>query len=253
MYYRVLFLGQKSFGEKCFKYLTKSEFKYVKICGLVSNSTMKNWWGSNNIFKLKNELPFIENNKRHTCLINKMIDDFNINTIISVQHPWILDSSILKKVNYNAFNFHNAKLPEYGGNKVCSHVILNNESEHYSTAHFIDDTVDKGDIIFQKKCKIESFDTSKSLFEKGEKMGFSLFKKVISYLENGDTFPRRKILGEGNFYSFNSLKGLKEIKNINDFSEVDKKSRAFYFDGFEPAYFLLNGKKFYIYPETKKY
>ena len=40
----------------------------------------------------------------------------------------------------------------------------------------------------------------------------------------------------------------KEIKNINNFKEVDKKSRACFFPFFEIAYFILGNKKFYISP-----
>ena len=250
---KILFLGQKSFGEKCFKYLINNKFENIQLSAIVSDISKNNWWGSNEIFLNKKNFTFLDNNFRNTEKINEIISLKKINTIVSVQHPWILDKSTLEKVNYNAYNFHNAKLPEYKGNKVCSHVILNGESHHYSTLHFIAEKVDMGQIIFEKSCSVEVQETSETLFRKGEIMGFELFKKFISYLESDKIFPRKTIKEKGTFYKLDSLEELKEINDINDIDEVDKKSRAFCFNGFEPSYFFLNGEKFYVYPNSKKY
>ena len=54
-----------------------------------------------------------------------------INTLISVQHKWIMSKKILSKFGCNAFNFHNAKLPEYKGYNSLSHSILNGDSKHF--------------------------------------------------------------------------------------------------------------------------
>ena len=57
------------------------------------------------------------------------------------------------------------------------------------------------------------------------------------------------IKGKGHFYSINSIVGLKEISSIEKFNEVNRKSRAFYYPPHEPAYFISDGKKYYVIPE----
>ena len=124
---KILFLGQKWLGEKCFSLLNKELNNEFQLCGVVSNSSEDVWWQSNKIFTfcITNNIPFISNNQRNNEDILKNIKRFDVNTIISVQHPWILPLKILSEVKFIAFNLHNAKLPEYQGNNSCNHAILN--------------------------------------------------------------------------------------------------------------------------------
>ena len=248
---RILFLGQKILGEKCFHYLKSGQFRNLKVVAVSSNKDTAKWWGTNQIYLDHQDLVFINNSKRNDKIIQECIEKNKIDTIISVQHPWILRKETLEKVKYNAYNLHCAKLPEYKGNKICSHVILNNEKYHYSTIHMMSKKVDMGDIIFEEKYKIHPSETAETLYQKGNEMSFKLFKKLLNYLDNGIDLPRKKIKNKGTFFSINSLKDLKKINDTSDFDEVDRKSRAFLFNGFEPSYFILNKKKFFVIPDSK--
>lgn len=248
---RILYLGQKPIGEKCFKILQNAE--NLEIAGIVSNDHLNAWWKSNNIFHLAKQknIPFISNQKRNNEQIEQLIIKYKINTIISVQHSWILTQKILSLVNYFAFNLHNAKLPDYKGYNTYNHAILNEEKFYTSTVHWMVEKVDMGAISFEETFKIKPEDTAKSLYEKSEQYAEKVFVRLVKTLTNDEKIPKRPITSEGHFYSHHSLDQFREIKDLNDFNEVDKKSRAFYFPPFEPAYFKLNGKKFYIYPKLK--
>jgi hypothetical protein len=49
-------------------------------------------------------------------------------------------------------------------------------------------------------------------------------------------------------YPRNALSEHREILNTADEVEVDRKSRAFWFPPFEPAFYRTVGKKYYVVP-----
>ena len=249
--HRILFMGQKKIGEKCFDILNNADDDLFKVCAAVSNESKDVWWESNQIFKQTNfdDIPFIDNGKRNNLIVQEMIDEQDINMIICVQHPWIIPSCILEMVDYNAFNIHNAKLPDYKGHNACNHAILNGDKTFTCTLHWIADEVDTGDIVLEESFNIEKHDTATSIYGKATYAGVALFYQLLIDLKYKIPLSKIKIKGEGRFYPRNSIDDLREIENINDPAEVDVKARAFCFPYFEKAYYILDNKKYYIIPE----
>lgn len=249
---RVLFLGQKPIGEQCFVHLLNQNSKKIKVLGVVSNSSTKVWWKTNKIYQLAKikSLSFIANEKRNEEQIQEFIISRKINIIISVQHPWIISNKILSLVNYFAFNLHQAKLPKYKGYNAFNHAILNNNKTFTVTIHWIKEKVDEGEIAFEKNFLITRDETAYSLYNKACIYSFQLFKQFLVDLKSDRIIPKTPMRGRGHFYPKNSLNPLREIKNFNDLTEVDKKSRAFYFPLFEPAYIKVKNNKFYILPQS---
>jgi len=248
---RILFLGHKPIGEKCFDYLLKKQLKTwetFNVCTVVTNFDKDNWWKSNKIYKTADKLgiPCISNKTRATKEILESIKKYKINTIISAQSPRILEPEVLNAVNYSAFNLHNAKLPDYRGQNTTSHAILNGDTTYTTTLHWIVDTVDSGNIIDEITIPITKHDTAKSLYLKSQEKSFELFKKLLDYLIEGTVPVGKKIDTTGKLYKRDDLNQHRAIRNI---SKIDIKSRALYFPPFEPAYILCNHKKFYILPQ----
>lgn len=248
---RIMLLAQKELGERCFEIIQNNNSDNIELLAVVSNKSKKVWWGTNGIFEStkQSKIQFIDNKKPNEDLIYNTISKYNINTIISVQHSWILSERIINSVNGFAFNLHNAKLPYYKGNNIFSHVILNDEIYHTSTVHFIIEDVDMGDIVLEKKISVLKNDTSKSLYYRAQKNAEKLFSEFLKIVDNG-SIVRKKIVNNGTFYKRNSLDGLREIIDPTSYEEMDKKSRAFCFHPFEPSYCIIGDKKFYILPES---
>ncbi|MAI88636.1 MAG: hypothetical protein CMF98_06235 [Candidatus Marinimicrobia bacterium] len=254
MKYRILFLGQKPLGEKCYSLLFKSQSKNIKIKTVVSNKKKSNWWKSNYIYESskKNNIKFISNEKRNENQIIHLIKENKINLIISVQHCWIFSDKILKIINENAYNLHNAKLPDYKGYNTINHAILKNDSTYSSTIHKIDKKVDSGDIVFEKSCEINEDETALSLHKKSLELSILIFKEFIEFLKGKKKIYPVKINEEGKFYSKNSLDNHRMIKEIDNIIEIDRKARAFYFPPFEPAYFMIKKRKFHVLPDLSE-
>jgi methionyl-tRNA formyltransferase len=174
------------------------------------------------------------------------IKRYRVDTILCVQHSWILSSEVLAAVDYNALNFHNAKLPEYRGYNAVNHAILNRDEQFTCTAHWMTDKVDQGDIAYEVVLNISCDENALSLYAKCYHAGLLLFDKVLSDLCNLHSIPHRSMVGQERFYSRYSIDNLREIK---DLYELDVKSRAFYLPPFEPAFVLIKGRKVYVLPE----
>ncbi|MFI6097660.1 methionyl-tRNA formyltransferase [Lentzea sp. NPDC051213] len=63
-------------------------------------------------------------------------------------------------------NVHDSLLPKYAGFSPLIWALLNDEKEVGVTAHMMDDTLDAGDIVFQRSVPVGPRDTTADLFQK---------------------------------------------------------------------------------------
>ena len=127
---------------------------------------------------------------------------------------------------------------EYKGSGICTWALLNQESKFGITLHLIDQGVDTGDIIEIREFLISKDDTAFSLYEKGVKIIFKMFKDWYADLlfEDYIATPQRKNVGKCYL-----KKDLQKARNLTRFV------KAFYFPGKDQLYYFNNkGKKIYI-------
>ncbi len=84
------------------------------------------------------------------------------------------------------FNLHASLLPQYRGAAPINYAIINGEKETGLTTFFIDDKIDTGNIILQKKIKIEDDDDFETLHDKMAVAGASLVLETIDKIKNGN-------------------------------------------------------------------
>lgn len=241
----ILFLGQKPVGEACFDLLLKRR-DALRVAMAVSNAGTDVWWASAGVREKaeQNAIGFLDNASRREDAILDAVAALKVDTILSVQHPWILSGRILESVGGRAFNLHNARLPDYKGYNACNHAILNGDETFTSTVHWMDPAVDAGPLAFTETFPLARDETAISLYHKAEKAGLRAFARLVDALADGGDIPAIPLAGEGRFYARDSIAPLRRIVNPNDLQEVDRKARAFHFPPFEPAYILdETGKK----------
>ena len=91
----------------------------------------------------------------------------------------ILPPSIFTIPTYGTFNLHASLLPQYRGAAPINHAIMNGEKETGVTTFFLDERVDTGKIIDQRKVSIAETDTAGTLHDKLMKSGAELVKSTI--------------------------------------------------------------------------
>ena len=248
---RIVFLGQKPIGERCFRELLDRGKPELRVVGAVSNAATSTWWGSNAIRTAAKDadIPFVDNSSRHEDVIGDLIRREEATAIISVQHPWVVSAQVLAAVRHRAWNVHNARLPEYMGYNAVNHALLNGEDSYTSTVHWMAEEVDTGELAFTETFELTGTETARCLYARAAEAGQEAFSRLLDVLESGADVPREVAEGQPRFYSRDSIDPLRRIENINDGAEIDRKARAFWFPPFEPAFLELDGRRFYVVPQ----
>ena len=96
----------------------------------------------------------------------------------------LLPVEIVKEYQNRILNIHPALLPQFGGKgfygmKVHEAVIEAGAAESGVTVHLVDEEYDHGRIIAQKKVKVQSGDTAKTLAKRILKVEHDLYPKVV--------------------------------------------------------------------------
>jgi phosphoribosylglycinamide formyltransferase-1 len=99
----------------------------------------------------------------------------------------LIPQNIVEAYRGRIINIHPALLPKFGGkgmygNKVHEAVVLADEKETGITIHYVNEHYDKGDIVFQARCAIESTDTPQTVAAKVHELEYKHFPKVIETL-----------------------------------------------------------------------
>lgn len=100
-----------------------------------------------------------------------------------IQSPWFI-----RKWPKRIINIHPALLPKYGGkgmygDRVHKAVLKAGEKESGITIHFMDEGIDTGPIIVQKKCSVFKSDTVDKLKSRVQKLEWEWMPKVLQTLQ----------------------------------------------------------------------
>ena len=109
---------------------------------------------------------------------------YKIDFIVLAGFLWLIPENILEQYNERIVNIHPALLPGYGGKGMYGEyvhkaVIKNRDKESGISIHFVNESYDKGDIIFQATCKVEASDTPDSLAHKVHGLEYQHYPKII--------------------------------------------------------------------------
>ena len=136
------------------------------------------------IFAKKNKIKSkIINNKNRTKAENKILNHLynnKIEFIFLAGFMKILSNNFIKKFRNKIINIHPSILPKYKGLNTHERAIKNKENFSGCTVHFVNEKLDSGKIIMQKKIKILKSDTPKSLKIKILKEENKIYPKAIN-------------------------------------------------------------------------
>ena len=156
----------------------KKKSSPIKISIVISNN--KKAYGIR--YAKKNGIKFkiIDFSKKRE--INKLLNILNFNNIKLICLAGflkILSKEFIKSFKGKIINIHPSLLPKYKGLNTHFRVLENNEKFTGCSVHFVNEKLDGGKIILQKKIKIFKKDNVKSLKMRVLKEEYKLYPKSI--------------------------------------------------------------------------
>jgi len=97
----------------------------------------------------------------------------------------MLPKIVWQMPKYGTFNLHASLLPQYRGAAPINWAIINGETETGVTTFFIDDKIDTGSIILQKKEDILPEDNAGTLHDRLMEVGASLVVETCQQIVSG--------------------------------------------------------------------
>ena len=116
-----------------------------------------------------------------------VLKEHNTELILLIGFMRILSSKFCNQWKGKILNVHPSLLPKYAGGmdtNVHEEVLKNNEKETGCTIHLVTDEVDKGPVVIQKKCLVDSDDTIESLKAKVQNLEGDAFLEAIPLFSN---------------------------------------------------------------------
>ena len=179
------------------KIINDNRFEVSFICARYSSP-------DNYLKKRANDLGirFLVHKNVNSDEFTEKIKKYNCDVFLSMSFDQIFKNFFFNIPPLGTINIHAGKLPFYRGRNVLNWVLINDEKEFGVTVHYIDEGIDTGDIILQKKEKITDRDTYSTLLDRATKICAKLlYESIINILESKVSRVRQKdIDSKGSYY-----------------------------------------------------
>ena len=162
-----------------------------------------------------------------------LIEDFKPDYILFYGWSWIINKNLIEK--FKCVMLHPSPLPKYRGGSPIQNQIINGETHSAVTIFLMDEGIDTGPILFQKKINIKKIDYVSAQIN-AILNGANLLAYAISFLlkehaidfvaieEKSYYFSSKDFYSNGGFVLYNKLKK-NDFKKICEIDRPFKKSR----------------------------
>ena len=173
-----VFISGKGSNLKNLIFNSRNENFPIKISLVISNN--KNAFGIS--YAKKYKIPFVFINTKIQNYDNKILFNlrkYKISFICLAGYMRIISSDLIKYYRKKIINIHPSLLPKFKGLNTFSRMIKNNEKKAGCTVHYVNEKLDSGDKIVQKKFFIKKTDDENILKKKTQKLEYRAFPEAI--------------------------------------------------------------------------
>lgn len=174
----------------------------------------------------------------------QQLKELELDYIFGIHFPYIIPKEILEIPKIGFLNLHPAYLPYNKGWHTPSWAILD-KTPYGATLHFMEEALDEGDIIHQKKLQILLHDTANNLYQRvlelEAEVFYEAFETLLSLKPN-----RKKQNKKGTSHVKRDLHKLQQIdlnQECHPDEFIDKLRTLTTNKESEAAYFIKDGKK----------
>ncbi|WP_461638866.1 methionyl-tRNA formyltransferase [Labilibaculum euxinus] len=166
----------------------------------------------NSILK-KNNIPIVrlEKGVNHPDSLN-IINSFYPDLLISIAGNQIFKKKLIDLAPKGCLNLHTALLPKYRGLMPSFWVLKNQEKETGVSVFYVDEGIDSGQILVQKRISISEEMTQSQLINVSKRIGMEAIIESISKIQKGDIATLPNPDAEKTYYTFPTKKDVREFK-----------------------------------------
>ncbi len=164
------------------------------------------------VFRKKN-IPVHRPRNINDNSFHEVLRSLEVSLIVSIACPQIVRTDLLELPEEGCINIHGALLPKYRGRMPSFWVLANGESETGVTVHYMNEKVDDGPIIVQRRVPIKQNDTLHSLVLRS-KVGYGAeaLAEAVTRIENGTVTTTPNNAEEGSYYSKPTKEAVAEFR-----------------------------------------
>ena len=181
----VLISGRGSNLKSLIKY-SKTKKSLIRIVLVVSDNFSAKGLHYANKSNINNIVIKYSNKKSFEDRLFKLLRRNNVDLICLAGFMKILSVKFIKGFCKTILNIHPSLLPKYKGLNTHNRAIENKDKYSGATVHIVNDKLDSGKIILQKKVKILKSDSEKSLEKKVLKIEHKIYPKAVIKLLSSD-------------------------------------------------------------------
>tara|TARA_B100000941_G_scaffold276758_1_gene239687 strand:- start:505 stop:1083 length:579 start_codon:yes stop_codon:yes gene_type:complete len=180
-----IFISGRGTNLKSLIKYSKTKKSLIKIVLVISNNSKAKGLKLANNSKIKNIFIKYSNKTNFENRSLKLLKKNKIELVCLAGFLKIFSGNFIKKFSKPILNIHPSLLPKYKGLNTHSRVIKNKDKYSGATVHIVNQKLDSGEIILQKKLKILKSDNVKSLEKKVLKIEHNIYPKaIIKFLTN---------------------------------------------------------------------
>jgi len=234
---KIIFMGRKKYAAQVLQWTINQGIEVALVC---TDSQFSN---SPTMEMAKNlNIPVVSMEEAEDFVIS---NPGEIDLVVSYLYWRKIRKPLIEGPKYGCINFHPAILPDWRGTAGYNIAILKKLPEWGATAHYVDESIDTGEIIKVFKFSFDyRVETATSLEQKTQNIQVELYKSVIlDVLEHGKLKCQPQKKDEGVYISKKEMIEMMKIdlENISN-EDLDLKIRAFWFPPYDGAGFEVNGK-----------
>lgn len=186
---RIVFFGTGKFGIPTLERLVESRHK---VAAVVSQPDRKKGRGmkiqptpvKKFVWTSRPEIEVIQPEKASEKGFIEHIKTLKADVFVVIDYGQILKKELLEVPSKYCINLHPSLLPRYRGPSPVAWAILNGDKQTGNTVVKMNEKMDAGDIVLQKKAPIREDDTAGELLERLSYEGAELVLKAIEIIDS---------------------------------------------------------------------
>ena len=139
-----------------------------------------------------------------------LLKSLDLDILILAWWPYIIKEPLISLPRIGTLNFHPSFLPHNRGKHYNFWAIVE-EAPFGVSLHFIDESIDSGDIAFQSRINASWEDTGETLYQKAQSAILHLFEENFPTIKQGDIPRQPQDLKQGSFHRSDELEPASEI------------------------------------------